>query len=194
MFGACDPSMGKGETSDPSAILVGGLDQRMKRLHVIHAEIKRRVPSKLEVDLIRAQREFQCLAWAFENNNAYEHSRQTFMLAGVKAGVPLPLVGVTATVAPEVRIDSIEPYVTDVLMPGIVFHARLVQLLSELDTWPEPQTNHHYDGLTALHLLWHIAVTRGMGKYEIQTQSRSGSFGGGSGRDDDFGSQSRRMM
>jgi predicted phage terminase large subunit-like protein len=193
MFGACDPSMGKGETSDPSAILVGGLDQRMKRLHVIHAEMKRRVPSKLETDLIRAQQEFRCLAWAFENNNAYEHSRQTFMLAGLRQGVPLPLVGVTATVAPEVRIDSIEPYVTDILMPGILLHASLVQLLSELDTWPEPQTNHHYDGLTALHLLWHIAVTRGMGTYEIQTQARSGSFAGG-GRDDDFGSQSRRMM
>lgn len=193
IFGACDPSMGANEKSDPSSILVGGLDQRMKRLHVMHAEIKRRVPSKLESDLIAAQREFRCLAWAFENNNAYEHSRQTFILAGLAKGVPLPLVGVTATVPAPVRIDSLEPFVTDLLMPQILFHAGLTQLLSELDTWPEPQTNHHYDGLTALHLLWHVAITRGMGKYEIQTTPRAGSSGGGRD-DDDFGSSSRRMF
>ncbi|OON62297.1 hypothetical protein B0920_02120 [Massilia sp. KIM] len=192
IFGACDPSMGANEKSDPSAILVGGLDQRMKRLHVMHAEIKRRVPSKLESDLIKTQREFQCLAWGFENNNAYEHSRQTFILAALRQGVQLPLVGITATVPAPVRIDGIEPFVTDRLMPGIVFHASLTQLLAELDTWPEPQSNHHYDGLTALHLLWHIAITRGMGKYEIQTAPRSGSSAGG--RDDDHGSQSRRMF
>lgn len=192
MFGACDPSMGKGETSDPSAILVGGLDQRMKRLHVIHAAIKRRVPSKLEADLIATQREFGCRAIAFENNNAYEHSRQTFIRAGIDAGVPLPLVGVTATVPAEVRIDSLEPFVTDLFMPGLAFHASLAQLLAEMDTWPAPQTNHHYDGLTALHLLWHIAITRGMGAYEIATAGRGGSISGS--RDDDLPSQSRRMM
>jgi len=192
IFGACDPSMGKGENSDPSAILVGGLDQRMKRLHTMHAEIKRRVPSKLESDLIATQREFRCRAWAFENNNAYEHSRQTFIQAGLAQGVPLPLVGVTATVPAEVRIDSLEPFVTDPIMPGIVFHAGLIQLLAELDTWPAPQGNHHYDGLTALHLLWHIAITRGMGKYEIETRPRNGSPAGG--RDDDFGDTSRRMF
>jgi predicted phage terminase large subunit-like protein len=192
IFGGCDPSMGANEKSDPSAILVGGLDQRMKRLHVMHAEIKRRVPSKLESDLISAQRQFRCLAWAFENNNAYEHSRQTFIRAALVQGVPLPLVGITATVPAPVRIDSIEPFVTDLLMPGIVFHAGLTQLLAELDTWPEAQNNHHYDGLTALHLLWHIAITRGMGNYEIQTTPRSGLSGGG--RDDDYGSSSRRML
>jgi predicted phage terminase large subunit-like protein len=191
IFGACDPSMGMGQKSDPSAILVGGLDQRMKRLHTMHAEIKRRVPSKLESDLIATQREFRCRALAFENNNAYEHSRQTFIQAGLAQGVPLPLVGVTATVPPEVRIDSLEPFVTDMMMPGIVFHAGLIQLLAELDTWPAPQGNHHYDGLTALHLLWHIAITRGMGKYEIETRPRGGSP---AGRDDDFGDTSRRMF
>ncbi|AKU21885.1 hypothetical protein [Massilia sp. NR 4-1] len=182
IFGACDPSMGKGESSDPSAILVGGYDPRMRRLHVIEAAIKRRVPSKLEADLIAMQRQYRCRAIAFENNNAYEHSRQTFMSAGIDAGVPLPLIGVTATVAPEVRIDSLEPYVTDPQLPRIVFHARLVQLLSELDTWPAPQTNHHYDGLTALHLLWWISVTRGAGREGFESAARRGQEQ--QGRDD----------
>ena len=197
LFGACDPSMGRGETSDPSAIVIGGLDPLTRRLHVLEAWIKRRVPSKLEADLITAQREFRCLAIAFENNNAYEHSRQTFVKAGLSAGVPLPLIGVTATVPAEVRIDSLEPYVSDPAVPSILLHSKLTQLVSELDTWPEPQSNHHYDGLTALHLLWHVAQTRGIGLYDqLQTQARRGSASHDSDRDRDGGgiSHSRSMF
>lgn len=167
MFGACDPSMGANEKSDPSALLVGGFDTWNGKLHVIHSEIKRRVPSKLESDLVAMQREFRCRAIGFENNNAYEHSRQTFIQAGMRAGVPLPLVGVTATVPAEVRIDSLEPFVTDRLAPSILLHADLRQLLDELNTWPEKQTHHHYDGLTALQILWMIASTRAHGLYEF---------------------------
>jgi predicted phage terminase large subunit-like protein len=195
LFGACDPSMGRGETSDPSAIIIGGLDPLTRRLHVLEAWIKRRVPSKLEADLITAQREFRCLAIAFENNNAYEHSRQTFVKAGLSAGVPLPLIGVTATVPAEVRIDSLEPYVSDPAVPSILLHSKLTQLLSELDTWPEPQSNHHYDGLTALHLLWHVAQTRGIGLYDqLQTQARRGSASHDIDRDDGGISHSRSMF
>ncbi|MEQ5285540.1 MULTISPECIES: hypothetical protein [Providencia] len=168
IFGACDPSMGKGETSDPSSILVGGWDKEKHRLHVMEAEIKRRLPSKLEADLIAVQRAFNCISIGFENNNAYEHSRQTFIKAGMRQGVALPLVGVTASVPLEVRIESLEPYINDQFMPGIVFDPKLTLLLSELDTWPEPQSGHHYDGLSALHILWMIAVSRGAGNFEWQ--------------------------
>ena len=159
-FGACDPSMGKGETSDPSAILVGGWDSNSRKLNVVEAEIKQRVPSKLEADLISAQREYGCQAWAFENNQAFEHMRQTFIKGALDAGVSLPLVPVTATIAPELRIESLEPMINDLVDPRILFHSKLIQLLDELDTWPEKQPGHHYDGLVALHLLWMIAVTR----------------------------------
>lgn len=168
IFGACDPSMGKGETSDPSSILVGGWDKEKHRLHVMEAEIKRRLPSKLEADLIAVQKAFNCISIGFENNNAYEHSRQTFIKAGMRQGVALPLVGVTASVPLEVRIESLEPYINDQFMPGIVFDPKLTLLLSELDTWPEPQSGHHYDGLSALHILWMIAVSRGAGNFEWQ--------------------------
>ena len=166
MFGACDPSMGLSERSDPSALVAGGFDTWNGKLHVIYAEIKRRVPSKLESDLIGMQRELKCRAIGFENNNAYEHSRQTFIQAGMLAGVPLPLVGVTASVPADVRIDGMEPFITDRLAPSILFHSALRGLLDELDTWPEKQAHHHYDGLTALQILWMIASTRGRGLNE----------------------------
>lgn len=163
MFGACDPSMGKGENSHPSALVAGGWDRERGKLHVVEARIKRRLPSKLEADLIDFQREFRCQAIGFENNNAYEHSRQTFITAGLTKGVALPLVGLVETVDREVRIDSLEPYITDAYDPRILFNPGLTMLLAELDSWPEKQPGHDYDGLCALYILWKIAVTRGAG-------------------------------
>ncbi len=177
-LGACDPSMGRGETSDPSAILIGEYEPPTpgtpSRLHVIAADIRRRVPSKLEADLIAAQRRHACLAWAFENNNAYEHSRQTFIRAASAAQPPvnLPLIGVTATLEQEVRIESLEPYITDPACPRILIHPALTLLLAELDSWPERQSGHHYDGLCALWLLWEIATRRSYSAGGFRTLAR----------------------
>lgn len=192
MFGACDPSMGKGEKSDPSALIAGAWDRERAKLHVERCDIKRRLPSKLEADLVTFQLEMRCIAIAFENNNAYEHSRQTFITNGLRAGVALPLIGITETVDPEVRYDSLEPYINDSFEPRILFNPALTLLLAELDSWPEKQSGHHYDGLSALYLLWTLASKRG------------GSLGGALGfqsiprrthgvDDDDYGG-SRRMM
>lgn len=187
MFGACDPSMGRGQTSDPSSIMVGGWHQFKKQLNVIEARSKRRLPSKLEADLISVQREFNCIAIGFENNNAYEHSRQTFITAGLAQGVALPLVGVTASVPLEIRVDSLEPFVTDAFDPRILFHPSQIALLDQLDTWPEAQTGHHYDNLSALHILWMIAVSRGAGFewQHVPARSQSGGYTGDPDDDDD---------
>lgn len=179
MFGGCDPSMGKGEKSHPSALVAGGWDRGKKKLHVVEASIKRRVPSKLEADLIDFQREFKCHAIGFENNNAYEHMRQTFIDAGKAKGVWLPLIGLTESVDREVRIDSLEPYITDAFEPSILFSPALTLLLAELDSWPEKQTHHDYDGLSALYILWKVVLTRS-GKFEYQSA-------GGSRRNEDGG-------
>lgn len=159
-FGACDPSMGKGEHSDPSAILVGGWDREQNKLSVIEASIKRRVTSKLEADLIAMQQEYKMRAIGFENNNAYEYMRSEFVKNALAKEVALPLIGVTAVVSPDERIDSLEPFICDRISPRILLHASLTQLLDELDTWPEKQSQHHYDGLTALQILWMVAVSR----------------------------------
>jgi len=168
-YGGCDPSMGKGETSDPSALVVGAYCLELRKLHVIEAVIKRRVPSKLLADLISMQLEYNCVAWGFEVNNAYEHMRTSFIDNAVEKKVHLPLVGVTTTVAKEVRIDSLEPVING-FEAKILFHARLTRLLSELTNWPEPQTDHHYDGLDALHILYMTAVSRAGGTPKVHTR------------------------
>lgn len=171
-FGACDPSMGKNETSDPSAVLVGAWDTETSKLNIVEADVKRRVPSKLESDLIAVQREFNCQALGFENNNAFEYMRTSFRTRALADhSIALPLVGVTAIVDPVIRIDSLEPHINDI-HAQILFHSSLIHLLDELDTWPEPQDGHHYDGLVALHILWMIASTRAGGLPKIVTSSR----------------------
>lgn len=161
-FGACDPSMGKNETSHPSAIVIGAWDAEKAKLNVVESVCRRRVPSKLESDLIEAQREYNCGAWAFENNNAYEHSRQTFMKAALDAGVALPLVGVTNTVGAEVLIEGLEPFICDGLEPRILFHPGLTLLLEHLEQYPDKGAGgYDNDDLLALALLWMIASTRG---------------------------------
>lgn len=186
IFGACDPSMGKGQSADPSSIIIGGYDTEKLQLNVMECDKKRRLPSKLEADLISAQREFNCIAVGFENNNAYEHSRTTFIKAGLRQGVSLPLVGVTANVGLEIRVDSLEPFINDAFSPRIIFDPKLALLLDEMDTWPEKQTGHHYDGLSALHILWMIAVSRS-GSFEWEPMKRGTNYSGGdSNFSDDF--------
>ncbi|MFN3985726.1 MAG: hypothetical protein ACK4KV_09550 [Rhodocyclaceae bacterium] len=192
MFGACDPSVGRGNTADPSAILVGGYDIERGKLNVVHAEIKRRVPSKLEADLIGAQREFNTQAFGFENNGAFEGMRQNIVRAALREGVALPLVGITAVGDAESRVDAMEPFITDAMEPRILFSPGLVTLLAELDSWPEPQPGHHYDGLSALAILWMISTTRSVGTEGFQSIGRHSR----PGADDDYGGgrDSKRMF
>lgn len=196
MFGACDPSVGKGHTSDPSAILIGGYDRERGKLNVIEAAVKRRVPSKLESDLIEAQRAYRTQAFGFENNAAFETQRQNIVREALRRGVPIPLIGITAVGDQESRIDALEPFITDAMEPRILFSPGLVALLGELDSWPEAQPNHHYDGLSALAILWMLAVTRGVGSAGFQSLGRHGQARGDGRRDDDndYGGDGRRMF
>jgi predicted phage terminase large subunit-like protein len=157
-YGACDPSMGQ---HDPSAIVAGAWDRVAKRLYVADADRKKRVPSKLRADILAIQRKRGCAAWAFENNNAYEDMRRTTIQYALEKGVNLPLIGVTAVVSQDVRIESLEPEICDNLEPRILFHPSLSTLFDEMRSYPEIKSEHHYDLLTALHLLWMIAVSRG---------------------------------
>ena len=171
-LGGCDPSMGKTEKSDPSAIVIGGLDLEVKKLNIAVADRQRRAPSKLFSDLIRYQIEYDVQGWGFENNNAFEYMRGDFIAKATEKEVMLPLIPITVTTPPEVRIESIEPYVCD-LEAMILFTTKLKSLIDELNDWPQPQVHHHYDLLNALYLLWHVAATRSYGPPGIYLAEKS---------------------
>jgi predicted phage terminase large subunit-like protein len=155
-YGGCDPSMGK---NNPSAIVTGCWDTENEKLYLVEAEIKHRSASQLETDLINLQLKYNMLGIAFENNNAYEYMRADLMEKASQKGVILPLIPITSKIPLEVRIEAMEPFICS-LEPKILFHSGLSQLLSELETWPEKQSHHHYDGLSALGLLFEMIIKR----------------------------------
>lgn len=169
-YGGCDPSMGKGESADPSALTVGFWSREMKKFHVEYCERKKRVPSKLISDLIRLQQHYNCVVWGFENNNAYEYMRTQFIKGALAQKVTLPLRGMTAVLSQIEYIESMEPFVTG-LEPQIVFHASCNQLIEEMETFPDKEGHHHYDGLVSLHKAW-VAASTGAGGIPYIASSR----------------------
>jgi hypothetical protein len=161
IFATCDPSMGQGQNSDPSGIMAGGLDRSTKVLHIMEAVAKRRAPSKIESDIIDLHTRLRCRAIGFESNGGYDWARQNLIVHARHKGVALPLVGITSTLPRDVRIEAIEPFITDRRAPGILFNAELKQLLDQLDSWPEPMSSHHYDLLCCLEMLHTLALKHG---------------------------------
>ena len=73
--------------------------------------------------------------------------------------VRLPLRGITSKIPQDVRIEGLEPFINGPAA-RILFNTKHSGLLEELDSWPEKQGSHHYDGLTALELLWQVCGSR----------------------------------
>jgi len=161
-YGACDPSMGKGESADPSSLIIGHYNPKTKKGYVEHCTRKRRQPSVLLADMIKLQNEFNPNCWGFENNNAFEWMRKSFATMALDQKVIMPLTGWTATKSQQEYIETLEPFITD-LDPDILFHARCHALIEEMGTYPDKESHHHYDGLVSLHLWWVTAVSRAGG-------------------------------
>jgi hypothetical protein len=170
-YAACDPSVGKGKKSDPSGIMVGAWDEDDKILNVVEAVRKRRALSVLYGDLIKVQLEYRCKAIGFENNAAFELVRQGIKETARLKGVSLPLIGITTTEAPEVGVDELELLICDQIQPEILFHASLSQTFGEMEKWPEPQPDHHYELLKTMYILYHLAKSRGA-RGRVQSRGR----------------------
>ncbi|NYZ17055.1 phage terminase large subunit [Azospirillum sp. RWY-5-1] len=152
-FGACDPSLGKqNRARDPSAVLVGGYDRERRVLDVVLASIRRRVPDRIIMDVIEAQREFHCIAWGVESVQFQEFFRQILMERSVAAGVPVPAKPVIPHADKALRIESLEPYVSNGL---IRLNASQTTLIDQMEHFPLVD---HDDGLDALEILWKIAT------------------------------------
>ena len=190
-YGACDPSLGKrgdpgsgkrtGSKGDPSAVLVGGYQRVTGTLDVIEASIARRLPLKTIATIIALQREYACVAWAFEAVQFQEFMRTQLIDMNVQQGVPVPARAVIPITEKELRIESLQPFVE---RGRIRLHPSQTTLHAEMKHYPQGE---HDDGLDALHMLWMLAVTGGAaaGATVQDTQShaaqrrRAGSMFGG---------------
>jgi predicted phage terminase large subunit-like protein len=155
-FGAVDPSLGKaGNSRDPSAILVGGLDRDTGILDVVEADIKKRLPDRLIEDIIARQKQYACRAWAVEAVQFQEFFRQELVKRSAAQGCPVPAIPVTPHGDKLLRIETLQPHIANGL---IRFHPSQVALLEQLRHFPQAD---HDDGPDALEMLWKLAQSRG---------------------------------
>lgn len=177
-YGSVDPSLGKkNKKRDPSAILVGGFNRFTGVLDVVEADIRRRLPNVIISDVIKYQREYNCIAWAFESVQFQEFLRTVLVEQSAKLGVPVPAIPVIPLDDKALRIESLQPHMYNQL---IRLHPSQQTLIDQLRHYPKAD---HDDGPDALQMLWVLAVSRSA-KFKIQTpagrRSESASrFGSG---------------
>jgi len=161
-FGAVDPSLGKHNSkgNDPSALLVGGWHRIKKVLKVVRADIRVRRPKKIITDVIALQREFGCVAWAFESVQFQDFLRETLIEESLKAGVPVPARAVIPTTDKHGRIESLQPFMEN---ERILIGRMLATLREQLMHFP---LGDHDDGPDALHMLFAVASTS-VGNFEF---------------------------
>jgi len=157
-YGSHDPSLGRNNKKrDPAATLVGGFDRAHGILDVIEAIVARRVPDLQISHIINFQKEYTCLAWAFESIQFQEFMRQQLVKRSAAEGIPVPAVPVNPHSDKDLRIESLSPHVNNGL---IRFRQAHTVLNSQLKHWPEAD---HDDGPDALEMLWKLAVSRAGG-------------------------------
>ncbi len=175
-FGACDPSLGKNNKGrDPSALLIGGLNRETGILDVVEASIRRRLPNRIISDIIAFQEEYRCVRWAVEAIQFQEFFRTQLVEQAARAGTPVPAVPVMPQTDKGLRIECIQPHVSN----GIIrLHPRHTVLIEQMRHYPMTD---HDDGLDALEMLWSIALNGkpAAGATVESTKSRSGAARGG---------------
>lgn len=155
-YGSCDPSLGlKGNSRDPSALLVGGYQRVLGVLDVVEAKIRKRTPDRIIIDIIELQREWQCLMWAVEAIQFQAFLHTELLKRSAKAGVPVPAIAVKPHVDKLLRIESMQPFVA---AGQIRLHSSQTTLVEQLRHFPLAD---HDDGPDALQMLWVLATSGG---------------------------------
>lgn len=155
-YGACDPSLGlKGQSRDPSALLVGGYQRVLGQLDVVEARIRKRTPDRIISDIIELQRQWQCVKWAIEAVQFQEFLRTELLKRSAAAGVPVPAMGVKPHTDKLLRIEALQPFVAQGL---IRLHPSQTTLVEQLRHFPKAD---HDDGPDALEMLWKLATSGG---------------------------------
>lgn len=151
-YGAVDPSLGKrGKRGDPAALLVGGYDREHGVLDVVAANVSRQIPTMIIQNVIQMQREFGCIAWAFESVQFQEFLREQLVKESAALGVHVPAIPVIPSTDKDLRILSLQPHCFNNL---IRFDRRHTVLVEQVQHWPEAD---HDDGPDCLEMLWNVA-------------------------------------
>lgn len=165
-YGSCDPSLGKaGAGCDPSALLVGGFDREKGILNVVEALIRKRLPDRIISDVIELQREYRCQLWVVETVQFQAFFYSEMVKRSAAAGVPVPARGVQSSTDKTLRIESLQPHMSNGL---ILLHPSQHTLIEQLRHFPKAD---HDDGPDALEMLWQLAIG-GIGSGKVKSRGR----------------------
>lgn len=149
-YGGMDPALGRSR-GDYTAMVVVGRDPTDGKVYVVDAVIERIVPQSAIRRMIELQRRWQCVRWAVEEVAFQEFFRAVLVQEGLRAGVPIPAMGVRPRAPKDIRIESLAPYVYQ----GTIQFCRAHQiLLDQLGYYPMAD---HDDGPDALEMAWSMA-------------------------------------
>lgn len=180
-FGACDPSLGKhGAGRDPSALLVGGFLRSTMTLDVVEASIKKRHPDRIIEDILGLHMAYRPLLWAVEAVQFQEFFADVLTRRALERGIPLPVQPVRSNTDKILRIESLQPHMTQ---GRIRLHASHQTLVDQLRHFPKAD---HDDGPDALEMLWSVASRGFVSLREAFERVPRLSILNGSGDDDDL--------
>lgn len=163
-YASLDPSMGRSNTnSDPSAIVIGGLDLQTSKLYIVEADIKRRLPDKIIEDVIFYQQEYNCFAWFIETVAFQAFLYQEILRRAGERGILIPARPFVPNTDKTLRIESLQPYLAN---EQILLNNNLTSLIQQLRHFPKAA---HDDGADALQMLFDGVQKQGrLGNFEIQ--------------------------
>jgi predicted phage terminase large subunit-like protein len=140
-FMAIDPSMGQTKRSDPTAIITVARNNRSGIVYVIDILIRKLHPDQIIQEVINRSKNYFYSAISCETVAFQQFLRDELQKRSLQAGLYLPLKEFKSTVKKEVRINAMEPLVTNGL---IRFLPNQRDLLEQFERWPKIL---HDDGL-----------------------------------------------
>lgn len=156
-FAALDPSLGKKgakrKRGDPSAIVIGGYDRLHGKLYIVLADIQRRTPDKIISDVIRYQKEYNCLGWAVEAVQFQEFLRTEIVKRSAAAGVHVPAIAVHPHSDKILRITALQPHMENELL---LLHHKQKTLIAHFTHFPKHEND---DGPDATEMVWKLATS-----------------------------------
>ncbi len=156
-YGAVDPSLGKSNKSDYSAIITIAKHKVTGYMFVIDADIARRHPDKIINDILEKQKwlrltygvgyeKFGCETVQFQ-----WFLKEELAKASARAGLYLPIEEINSTADKVLRIQSLQP---DIKNKYIKFNPKHKLLLEQMSQFP---MGSHDDGIDCLEMVRTIA-------------------------------------
>ncbi len=160
IYAGVDPSMGRTSKSDPSAIVVGGV-QPDGRVQVLEADIARRPPDAIMERLFELHGFYRFHQVTIEEVQFQEFFKDTVIREGARRGVYLPVTGTRPVKDKILRISKLQPHIKNGL---IRFRRNQRTLLDQLKYFPKAD---HDDGPDALEILF-SRIQHGIGGPRIR--------------------------